>query len=601
MGAASAALPFTVDTTPPAAPTGLADAASVGGYVNLASDTSAQALTGSAEANATVAVSDDGAQLGTTTANASGAWSYGLGVLADGAYSLTATATDAAGNVSGASAALAFAVDTTPPAAPSGLADAAIVGGFVNLANDTSAQALTGSAEAGATVAVSDNGTQLGTTTANPSGAWSYGLGVLANGAHSLTATATDAADNVGGASAALAFLVDTTPPAAPTGLADASIVGGFVNKADDTSAQTLIGSAEAGATVAVYDNGLQLGATTADASGAWSYGLGVLADGAHRLTATATDAAGNGSGASSALAFTVDTLAPPPAIASAAYKKKAWTLKGTATANATVTVYDGSKTLGTTTAGATGAWTFRTKENASAARDFTATAPDALGNVSPASGALIEGTHGNNAFDLASADELLSLAGLYGNGGMDTVDLAQAAALTDADFAHVHGVHTLTLAQGSRATLGADAAKAGIAAVKTGAGATSITGTLGKALTIAVAALGATLTLAGKAKFTVTGLKPGAHDIISGFAKSSDVIDLSASAGITTFEGALASPTAKVDADSVAYRYDPSLDATLLFANAGPTAAVQTNPSLIEIELAGGDFKLTAANFKLA
>ena len=36
---------------------------------------------------------------------------------------------------------------------------------------------------------------------------------------------------------------------------------------ANDTSAQTLTGSAESGATVTVYDNGSELGATTANAT----------------------------------------------------------------------------------------------------------------------------------------------------------------------------------------------------------------------------------------------------------------------------------------------------------------------------------------------
>ena len=43
------------------------------------------------------------------------------------------------------------------------------------------------------------------------------------------------------------------------------------------------------------------------------------------------------------------------------------------------------------------------------------------------------------------------------------------------------------------------------------------------------------------------------------------------------------------------------ALDATLIFANAGATSQVPTNRNLMEIELAGGEFTLTAANFKLA
>ena len=62
---------------------------------------------------------------------------------------------------------------------------------------------LTGTAEANSTVKVYDGATLLGSATANGSGAWSYTTAALANGAHSLTATATDAAGNTGVASSA--------------------------------------------------------------------------------------------------------------------------------------------------------------------------------------------------------------------------------------------------------------------------------------------------------------------------------------------------------------------------------------------------------------
>lgn len=71
---------------------------------------------GTAEANATVTLlsSVDGA-VGSTTANGSGDWSITASTLAEGAHTLTATAEDAAGNVSGASGGLAITVDTTAP------------------------------------------------------------------------------------------------------------------------------------------------------------------------------------------------------------------------------------------------------------------------------------------------------------------------------------------------------------------------------------------------------------------------------------------------------------------------------------------------------
>ncbi|MEO2217458.1 Ig-like domain-containing protein, partial [Chromobacterium vaccinii] len=61
----------------------------------------------------------DGAVAGTTTANGSGAWSYNLASpLTDGSHSIRATATDAAGNVSGQSSAYSITIDTTAPGAP---------------------------------------------------------------------------------------------------------------------------------------------------------------------------------------------------------------------------------------------------------------------------------------------------------------------------------------------------------------------------------------------------------------------------------------------------------------------------------------------------
>ncbi|MEO9454008.1 Ig-like domain-containing protein, partial [Chromobacterium phragmitis] len=79
-------------------------------------------ITGTAEANSTVTVYVDGTAVGTATADGSGAWSYNLASsLADGNHSLKATATDAAGNVSGQSSAKNITVDTSAPNAPAGL------------------------------------------------------------------------------------------------------------------------------------------------------------------------------------------------------------------------------------------------------------------------------------------------------------------------------------------------------------------------------------------------------------------------------------------------------------------------------------------------
>ena len=130
----------------------------------------------------------------------------------------------------------------------------------------------------------------------------------LVERAHSFTATASDAAGNTGVASAALAVTIDTVAPAAPS-IASFSTDSGTVGDGITNDATlTLTGTAEANSTVKVYDGATLLGSAVANGSGAWSYTTAALANGAHSLTATATDAAGNTGVASAALAVTIDT-----------------------------------------------------------------------------------------------------------------------------------------------------------------------------------------------------------------------------------------------------------------------------------------------------
>ena len=249
-------------------------------------------------------------------------------------------------------------VDTVAPSAPA-IATFSTDSGTAGdgITNDNTLT-LTGTAEANSTVKVYDGATLLGTVTANGSGAWSYTTAALANGSHSLTATATDAAGNTSAATATLNVTVDTAAPNTPAIAAfssDSGTVGDGIT-ADNTL--TLTGTAEANSTVKVYDGATLLGAVTANGSGAWSYTTAALANGTHSLTATATDAAGNTSAASAALSVTVDTAAPSsPAIASFSTDSgtvgdgitsdNTLTLTGTAEANSTVKVYDGATLLG--------------------------------------------------------------------------------------------------------------------------------------------------------------------------------------------------------------------------------------------------------------
>ena len=151
-------------------------------------------LVGTAPANSTVTVFDGATQIGTTTANASGTWSFTTSTLSNANHSFTAKDT-VAGTTSAASNVLAVTVDTVAPTAP-------VIGS--NSVSPANMVTLNGTAEANSTVTVFDGTTQLGTATANGTGAWTYMTGALAAGAHSLTAKATDAAANTGTASSAL-------------------------------------------------------------------------------------------------------------------------------------------------------------------------------------------------------------------------------------------------------------------------------------------------------------------------------------------------------------------------------------------------------------
>ena len=276
------------------------------------------------------------------------------------------------------------------PLAPAALADTSIVGGYVNLAHDTSGQTLTGTAAPGLKVVVADGATKLGATVADSTGHWTYTLGQLSDGGHNLTATATDTSGAVSPASAALAFTVDTLPPGAPTSLADSAISHGYVNNAGNVAAQALTGAAEAGSSVTVLDGTVNLGTSLADTTGKWSFSLGHMTDGAHVLSATAMDSAGNLGAASAPLSFTVDTVAPvAPLVSDVVYDPttRLSTVTGLSEPGSTVSVIDNGKSLGTATAGGNGVWSLVTRVANTGIQSFTETATDPAGNPTASAG----------------------------------------------------------------------------------------------------------------------------------------------------------------------------------------------------------------------
>ena len=331
-------------------------------------------LTGTAPANSTVNLFDGATPIGTTTANASGAWSYTTAALTNATHSFTATDT-VSGTTSAASTAFAVTVDTVAPTAP-------VISS--NSASPANVVTLNGTAEANSKVTVFDGTTQLGTATANGSGAWTYTTAALASGAHSLSAKATDAAGNTGAASSSVNMTFTIPAPTIASFSTDSGTAGDGITN-DNTL--TLTGTAPASSTVNLFDGATSIGTTTANASGAWSYTTAALTNATHSFTATDT-VSGTTSAASTAFAVTVDTVAPTaPVISSNSVSPtNVVTLNGTAEANSKVTVFDGTTQLGTATANGSGAWSYATAAMPAGNHSFTAKDADAAGNTSAAS-----------------------------------------------------------------------------------------------------------------------------------------------------------------------------------------------------------------------
>jgi hypothetical protein len=173
-------------------------------------------------------------------------------------------------------------------------------------------------------------GTLVGTFTVGTSTtSWTYDLTTssvvaaksLADGTYTVHITngsATGASDL-----ASYSLVEDHTAASAPAGLdlaaADDSGASSTDNLTNQTSALTISGAAETGATVTLFDDannnsaldaGETLGTVTAS-GGAFSKDIALSGDGVHHVRAFQTDVAGNVSAVSTALDITIDTTAP--------------------------------------------------------------------------------------------------------------------------------------------------------------------------------------------------------------------------------------------------------------------------------------------------
>ena len=342
-------------------------------------DSSSLTIQGTAEAGSTVTLTNNVNSLTpTATAASDDTWSIDV-TLAEGDNTFTATATDVAGNTSGASDPVTITLDTTPPPAP------AITTTTVSVSDESFT--IEGTAEADSTVTLSNNGNALTPTTitADSNGDWTVTV-TLEVGDNTFTATATDVAGNTSGASDHVTITLDTTPPPAP------EITTTTVSVSDESF--TMEGTAEAGSTVTLTNNvNSSTPTATAASDDTWSIDV-TLAEGDNTFTATATDVAGNTSGASDPVTITLDTTPPPaPAITTITQTvndSSSLTIQGTAEAGSTVTLTNNVNSLTpTATAASDDTWSIDVTL-AEGDNEFTATATDATGNTSGASNSII-------------------------------------------------------------------------------------------------------------------------------------------------------------------------------------------------------------------
>ncbi|WP_103635507.1 retention module-containing protein [Campylobacter concisus] len=272
-----------------------------------------------------------------------GSWEFTIKTpLAQGDYSITATAKNAAGKVSAPSDAATIKIDlhSDEPVITEIIDN--VAGGVVNgdvkggLTNDNT-PTLKGTAEPFATVEIKidgrgsyrfENGEVISnwTAVANKDGNWEFTTPKLSDGHHNFEAQATDVAGNNSQPSALVSIDVDTHIDA-PVITAvkdnwwggvenDGNVLGvndGFTN---DTT-PTFKGKAEAGSTI-VLKNGNDIIAekVVVDSDGNWEFTpKSPLAEGKYNVVAIATDKAGNVSDPSNVATVNVDISTTKPVI----------------------------------------------------------------------------------------------------------------------------------------------------------------------------------------------------------------------------------------------------------------------------------------------
>jgi Ca2+-binding RTX toxin-like protein len=176
-------------------------------------------------------------------------------------------------------------------------------------------------------------------------------------------------------------------------------------------------------ANVEVFDGKADLGPATIS-NGAWMFST-LLSEGTHSLYAVAADNVGLTTTTPTQPTIVVDTTPPTPFMSDAIKNSNnsLTTLSGMSEANSTVSVFDGTKPLGTVTADSSGDWSLQANISGGT-HQFTETSTDVAGNTGASAGVTDYAPGGNKTLTGGSGNDFL-IGGkndtLVGGAGNDT------------------------------------------------------------------------------------------------------------------------------------------------------------------------------------
>ncbi|MBA3287264.1 MAG: hypothetical protein H0U21_04450, partial [Acidimicrobiia bacterium] len=361
-------------------------------------------IVGDAESNSVVRIFTSADCTGTEAASSiasGGAFGIGITVASNSTTPISASSTDPAGNVSACSSSITYVHDSLVPAAP------VITTATPGSPSNTNTPTIAGTTEAAATIRLYTDATcttPIGSSvTATSGGGFAVGITVTDNTTTTLYARATDPATNVSPCSAPFSYIEDSTAPTTPS-------LDNLAASATSTT-PTLTGSAEASSSVAIYASATCSGAVFASGTATGAGGFGIMvtvtSNTTTSFTARTTDAAGNVSACSAAIAYTHDNVAPaaPTALATTPLSpagSNTPSVTGSAEAGSTVRLFTGptcgTGVAGTTTATVGGTFAVSLTVPNGSTTTFYATTTDPAGNVSPCSSSFVTYTEDSTA-----------------------------------------------------------------------------------------------------------------------------------------------------------------------------------------------------------